>query len=326
MQSLISIIIPTRNNQDLLPSCLEGLRKQTYKNLEILVVDGQSTDNTLHIAQEFNAKIINNPDLLAEPAVNLGMLKAQGELSMIIAVDNIYKDPRAIEKIAACFDDKEMYAAFPKHDSDETDNVFSHYINTFTDPFNHFVYGDAANARTFKKMYKTITHTDIYDVYDYKSSETKPMIAFAQGFTIRRGYMRPQADAFDDCKPILDLIAEGKKIAYVHSVSLFHHTIRDLDHFMRKQRWATQNALQNLHYGIAYRQETLSAVQKFKKKIWPLYAFSIIAPAIRGLFGFIIDRELMWLLHPFMCFLSAYASLTQVIMYNSKKHSTISRQ
>jgi glycosyltransferase involved in cell wall biosynthesis len=288
-------------------------------------MDGESTDNTRSVAKQYGATVIPNTNILAEPGVNLGMEKAHGDLCMIIAVDNIYKNVDAIEKIAQVFTDPSIYAAFPKHDTDPADNLFSKYINTFTDPFNHFVYGYAANARTFHKVYKTLEHNDIYDVYDFTSNEIRPMLAFAQGFTIRSEFRRKQSDAFDDVSPVLDLVQQEKKIAYVHSVPLYHYTVQNIHHFIRKQRWTTQNALDNTHYGIAHRKTTLTSGQKQRMLLWPLYAFSFIIPLCRGIIGYIIDKEPMWLFHPVMCWISAYASLTQVIVYNMTK-SRITRQ
>ena len=53
---LISIIIPLYNNERFIGKCLESLLKQTYKNLEIIVVDDASTDSSLKVAQDFAKK------------------------------------------------------------------------------------------------------------------------------------------------------------------------------------------------------------------------------------------------------------------------------
>lgn len=55
---LVSIIIPTKNASQLLPACLRRIRKQSYKNLEIVIVDGKSPDwnKTKQIAEKYNCK------------------------------------------------------------------------------------------------------------------------------------------------------------------------------------------------------------------------------------------------------------------------------
>ena len=46
-----TIVIPTLNEEELLPLLLDDLSHQTYKNFEIYVVDGKSSDRTVEVAQ-----------------------------------------------------------------------------------------------------------------------------------------------------------------------------------------------------------------------------------------------------------------------------------
>lgn len=324
----ISVLTPTYNNENIITRFLETISNQIYpKNkIELLLLDGGSKDNTLQLARKFKVKIYHNEKRLAEPAITLGMSVATGDLLMVLAVDNLLYDKNSFKKIAKVFEDVSVYAAFPKQNSKPEDTWYTKYVNTFTDPYNHFVYGDAANARTFKNIYKTIEHNNIYDIYDFSSNPTRPMMAFAQGFTIRKGFRRKKQDAMDDIRPILELLDKRKKIAYVHSVSLYHHTIYSLDHFIRKQRWATRNALEKKKYGIVLRANQLSESQRVRMKLWPLYAFSIIVPLLVSIFGLVRDKKIIWLAHPVLCFLSAYASVIEAVMYNTTNRAIVSRQ
>lgn len=51
--SLVSIIIPMFNGENTILKCLESIRKQTYKNLEIIIVDDGSQDNSLELCKKF---------------------------------------------------------------------------------------------------------------------------------------------------------------------------------------------------------------------------------------------------------------------------------
>ncbi len=55
---LVSIVIPTKNASQMLSACLQKIRKQNYKNVEIIVVDGKSPDwnKTKQIAKKYNCK------------------------------------------------------------------------------------------------------------------------------------------------------------------------------------------------------------------------------------------------------------------------------
>ena len=54
MSKLVSINILTYNAQDLIEQCLKSVLEQTYENLEILVIDNASTDNTLEKIRNSN--------------------------------------------------------------------------------------------------------------------------------------------------------------------------------------------------------------------------------------------------------------------------------
>jgi hypothetical protein len=122
------------------------------------------------------------------------------------------------------------------------------------------------------------------------------------------------------------LLKDGREIAFIYSISLFHHTIKDLNHFIRKQRWATRNLLERRKYGIAYRSSQLSSPQRFRMKIWPFYALSFFVPLFYSIYHLIKDKEKMWVYHSILCFLSASASLYEIILYNITRKSIVSRQ
>lgn len=57
MQSLVSVNIRTYNSGETLRATLESIKKQSYKNIEIVISDGNSTDDSIAIAKEFNARV-----------------------------------------------------------------------------------------------------------------------------------------------------------------------------------------------------------------------------------------------------------------------------
>jgi glycosyltransferase involved in cell wall biosynthesis len=56
---LVSVIIPTYNSSRTLKKSLESIKNQTYENIEIIVVDNNSKDNTKDIALEYTDKVYN---------------------------------------------------------------------------------------------------------------------------------------------------------------------------------------------------------------------------------------------------------------------------
>lgn len=90
---LVSIIIPTKNSDEFLENCLKSIKNQTYKNIEIIVVDGKSKDKTLEIARRYGAKIYEySPEVKkgtfdAPHKRNYGVKKARGELVYYVDAD-----------------------------------------------------------------------------------------------------------------------------------------------------------------------------------------------------------------------------------------------
>jgi len=58
---LVSVIISTYNSEKFIESCLQSIRKQTYKNIEIIVVDKGSKDHTISIARKYTDKVFVIP-------------------------------------------------------------------------------------------------------------------------------------------------------------------------------------------------------------------------------------------------------------------------
>ena len=77
----ISVIIPTLNEEKNLPRVIASLKKVRYpkEKLELLIVDGGSTDKTLFWAKKAGAKILINPKKIRGAGCNIGVEKAKGE-------------------------------------------------------------------------------------------------------------------------------------------------------------------------------------------------------------------------------------------------------
>jgi len=79
---LVSVIIPTKNSSRTLERCLESIKKQSYKNIELIIVDNNSTDNTKEIAKKYTDKVFNlGPERSTQR--NFGAKQAKGEYLLI---------------------------------------------------------------------------------------------------------------------------------------------------------------------------------------------------------------------------------------------------
>jgi glycosyltransferase involved in cell wall biosynthesis len=83
---LVSVIIPTKNSASTIGACLKSIKNQTYKNIESIVVDNNSTDKTKQISLRYTKSVFNKgPERSAQR--NYGASKAKGEYVLFIDSD-----------------------------------------------------------------------------------------------------------------------------------------------------------------------------------------------------------------------------------------------
>ena len=78
-EKLVSIVIRTKNEEKWISSCLRSVFKQTYKNIEVIIVDNESIDRTVKKAKEYPVKIISIDKFIPGKAINDGVRASSGE-------------------------------------------------------------------------------------------------------------------------------------------------------------------------------------------------------------------------------------------------------
>lgn len=95
MNDIVSIVIPCFNEEKYIEGCILSLVKADYGDIEILVIDGGSTDGTLAIIKNLqnsysSIKIINNPQRITPISLNMGVQYATGGYIMIASAHSKY--------------------------------------------------------------------------------------------------------------------------------------------------------------------------------------------------------------------------------------------
>ena len=106
-----SIIIPCYNAEEYIKRCLDSIISQTYKNLEIIIVNDGSTDNSLKIIREYqkfykNIKCINQTNLGVAVARNVGIRHASGNKFIFVDADD-YINSELLWHLNAAFEKKD---------------------------------------------------------------------------------------------------------------------------------------------------------------------------------------------------------------------------
>jgi len=100
-QPLVSVIIPTRNSEATIEKCLRSIKKQSYDNIKIIVVDNYSGDKTRQIAKKYGAKIyLKGPERSAQ--VNFGAEKSSGKYIYRVDSDFVLQPDVIREAVESC--------------------------------------------------------------------------------------------------------------------------------------------------------------------------------------------------------------------------------
>lgn len=112
----ISIVIPSYNQAKFIAEALESIKKQSYKNYEIIIVDGGSTDDTLKIISndysDLITILISEPDLGQSDALNKGYALATGDIMGWMNSDDIYVEESFQNTIKAFNDNPNALVVF----------------------------------------------------------------------------------------------------------------------------------------------------------------------------------------------------------------------
>lgn len=104
-QPLISIIVPTFNAAALIGECLESLGRQTLTDLEVLVLDGGSRDETVSVAHhrargDARIRVFSEPDRGIYDAMNKGVKRSRGRWLLFLGSDDRLGSGDVLERIS----------------------------------------------------------------------------------------------------------------------------------------------------------------------------------------------------------------------------------
>ena len=118
---LVSIITVAYNSEQTIARTIESVLAQTYENVEYLIIDGASKDNTVRVAETFqkkfedragySLKIVSEPDRGMYDALNKGARLAHGELVGQINADDWYEQD-AVETMVRFYQQEQFDAAW----------------------------------------------------------------------------------------------------------------------------------------------------------------------------------------------------------------------
>jgi len=261
----ITIIVPAYNEEMVIETSIKSLLKQTYPNLEILIVDDGSNDKTYIKAKQyefdngnFSLKVLTKPNGGKAKAINHGILNSTGSLIMVVDADSKL-DKNAVLLMSRYFDDKETAAVAGSVYVSNQNNLWTK-LQTL-----EYIEGlnMVRNGQAFLKLVNIIPgpigmfrKKSLYDVGLYDSD------TFAE-----------------DCDVTLKLIAKGYKIDFEPEAVAYTEAPENLlDLIKQRYRWTR---------GI------LQAIKKHKSLLWHFK----INPAASFTMWYMLFESIFW---PFM--------------------------
>jgi glycosyltransferase involved in cell wall biosynthesis len=131
----VSIVTPSYNQARYLRRTIDSILDQSYQSIELIVIDGGSTDGSLEVLQSYGDRItwISEPDRGQTHAINKGLARAQGGILAYLNSDDVLT-PGSVERVVAFFqarpDTQLVYGR--AHYIDEFDKITGEYS---TEPF-----------------------------------------------------------------------------------------------------------------------------------------------------------------------------------------------
>ncbi len=108
---MLSIVIPTKNEEEYLPKLLKSIAIQTVQPQEVIVADAFSTDRTREIAESFGARVVDGG--LPGPGRNRGAEVAKGEILLFLDADVLLQQADFLEKAISEFTARTLDFATP---------------------------------------------------------------------------------------------------------------------------------------------------------------------------------------------------------------------
>lgn len=318
----ISVIIATFNSDRTLELTLNSINLQNYpKNkVEILIVDGGSTDGTIALAQKNGARIIINHQTEPVYAKYLGILNSKGKYAIFIDHDECIENKTSFSDRVDIFKKNRSIKAIISTGYNDPPNssIINSYINEFGDPFSYFIYKLSKKTEYFiaslKKKIDVIEENDKYVLFDfYKSSSPIIIELCAAAGMVDLEWVTNKYSGILTPKMIphlfYDLIEDQFQVAVTKFDSITHNSTEYVPKYLNKLKWRIKNNIFHVDTlgmsGYSGREKFMSQYGAIKKFLFLPYALLILPSLVDSIQLSISRRRIGYCIHTLLSFYTA---------------------
>lgn len=190
----ISIITATFNSSSTIEVCINSVNQQTYIDIEHIIIDGASTDNTLEVIKNTHNRIyriISEADLGIYDAMNKGIAIATGDIIGILNSDDFLASDDIIATIAQTFEKEKIDAVFGNLDFVDPNNTKKVIRKWKSSPFKEgsFANGWHLPHPTFYVRREVYEKYGKFDISLNVSSDFEIMLRFLERYKIKTHYL-----------------------------------------------------------------------------------------------------------------------------------------
>lgn len=276
------------------------------EKVEVIIVDGGSTDETLEIARNFKVKIFRNPLRTGEAGKSVGLMVAEGELVAFVDSDNILPDVNWLKSMVSPFEHEDLIGSEPHAFTYRgQDPLITRYVALYgvCDPLQLYV----GNRERWHSARLNWTDDTSHEALDKGShylvkfrKETKIPTIGANGFLGRRELLLKA-----NCKPyyfdidvVYELVQMGfKKVAMV-KIGIVHLHANSIEIFIRK----AYRRIRDYFYFRSSRKYPWGATIK-GMAIFALHTLTMLPLTKEAVKGYSRKPDVAWFFHPFACML-----------------------
>lgn len=263
-QELVSIIVPVYNTERYLEKCLNSILNQTYKNIEIIVIDDGSTDNSYKILEEFQNKD-KRIVLLQQKNSGQGVARNKGiEVSKGKYIFFVDSDDRVTENMV-----EEMTLEIEKTNSD-----FSSFLIAFEDSKSQKIYKKKFDNRILKNEEIYQNALEIKDIFPISVNKI-----YRKNFLVENKIYFPEVRKNEDMLFIHKLAFYSKKCSFINK--FFYYA-------WRREGSTSRNVTEeNIKASLKLLEEEKNFL--LEKKCFENYELSYKVFYIKGLFNILLQ-------------------------------------